>query len=63
MEQGQQQQQQQYMVNPLFKQEIQQQLLLERFQEENPGMDFRDAKFNGSVPNPRTYMGGIGYNN
>ena len=48
-------------VNPLLKQEMRQQLLLERFQEENPGMDFRDAEFNGSVPDPRTYMGGIGY--
>ena len=48
--------------NPLLKQEVQQQILLERFQEENPGMDFRDATFNGSVPDPRTYMGGIGYN-
>ncbi|KAI2496390.1 hypothetical protein MHU86_18126 [Fragilaria crotonensis] len=48
-------------VNPLLQQEMREQLLLERFQEENPGMDFRDAKFNGSVPDPRTYMGGIGY--
>jgi CS domain len=49
------------LINPLLKQEMQQQLLLERFQEENTGMDFRDATFNGSVPDPRTYMGGIGY--
>jgi hypothetical protein len=35
--------------------------MLERFQEENPGFDFRDATFNGEVPNPRTFMGGVGY--
>jgi len=36
-------------------------LLLERWQEENPGMDFRDAAFNGSAPDPRTFMGGVSY--
>lgn len=48
-------------VNALQKQEIQKSLLLERFQEENPGFDFRDADFNGSVPDPRTFMGGVKY--
>lgn len=48
-------------INPMLEQELKQQLLRERFQEENPGMDFRDASFNGSAPDPRTYMGGIGY--
>jgi CS domain len=48
-------------MNPLLQRELQQQLLLERFQEENPGMDFRSATFNGSIPDPRTFMGGIGY--
>jgi CS domain len=48
-------------INPLLQRELQQQLLLERFQEENPGMDFRSAAFNGSIPDPRTFMGGIGY--
>jgi hypothetical protein len=47
--------------NPFLQRELQQQLLLERFQEENPGMDFRSATFNGSIPDPRTFMGGIGY--
>jgi hypothetical protein len=47
------------MLNPTQLQEVQQQLMLERFQEENPGMDFRDAKFNGSAPDPRTFMGGV----
>jgi hypothetical protein len=49
-------------LDPISLQEVQKSLLLERWQEENPGMDFRDATFNGgSVPDPRTYMGGIGY--
>jgi len=48
-------------VDPATKQKIQQQLLLERFQEENPGFDFRGANFNGEAPDPRTFMGGIGY--
>ena len=49
-------------IDPLTKQEMQRSLMLERFQEENPGFDFRDAKFNGEVPDPRTFMGGVGYN-
>jgi hypothetical protein len=36
-----------------------QELLKQRWQEENPGMDFRDAVFNGAAPDPRSYMGGI----
>jgi hypothetical protein len=46
-------------LDPTQLQEVQQQLMRERFQEENPGMDFRDAKFNGSAPDPRTFMGGV----
>lgn len=49
-------------VDPLTKQSMQRTLMLERFQEENPGFDFRDASFNGEVPNPRTFMGGVSYN-
>jgi hypothetical protein len=41
--------------------EMKRELLLERFGEENAGFDFRDAKFNGAVPDPRTFMGGIKY--
>ena len=41
--------------------QIRKDLMLERFQEENPGFDFRGAEFNGAVPDPRTFMGGIGY--
>ena len=49
-------------IDPVTKQEMQSSMMLERFQEENPGFDFRDAKFNGEVPDPRTFMGGVGYN-
>jgi hypothetical protein len=40
-------------------QEDQQRLMLERFQVEHPGFDFSSATFNGQVPNPRTFMGGL----
>jgi hypothetical protein len=33
-------------------------ILLERFQEENPGFDFSQAEVNGQIPDPRTFMGG-----
>ena len=38
-------------------------LMLERFQSENPAFDFSGATFNGQVPDPKTVMGGVGYNN
>jgi hypothetical protein len=31
-------------------------LMLERFQEEHPGFDFRGAEFTGNVPDPRTFL-------
>ncbi|KAK4764495.1 hypothetical protein SAY87_013933 [Trapa incisa] len=37
----------------------QKRLMLQRFQEENPGFDFSQAQFNGGCPDPRTFMGGI----
>jgi len=46
-------------LDPLAKQEVQKKLLLERFQEENPGFDFSGADFNGLPPDPRTFMGGV----
>ena len=48
-------------VDPFTRQEIQRDMMLERFQEEHPGFDFRDADFNGQVPDPRAFMGGIKY--
>jgi len=48
-------------LNAFDLQEVQKEILLERYQEENPGFDFRGAEFNGSVPDPRTFMGGVRY--
>ena len=28
---------------------------------QNPGFDFSGAEFSGNVPDPRTFMGGVGY--
>jgi len=36
-------------------------ILRERWQQEHPGMDFSGAVFNGSAPDPRTFMGGVSY--
>ncbi|KAM3142234.1 NudC domain-containing protein 2 [Paramecium bursaria] len=46
-------------LDPLLQQEIQKNLLLERFQQEHPGFDFSSADVNGMVPDARTFMGGI----
>lgn len=48
-------------VDPYTQSEVQKSLMLERFQEENPGFDFSGASFNGQVPDPKTFMGGVGY--
>jgi len=50
-------------LDPYQLEQVKQELLLERWQAENPGMDFRNATFNngGGVPDPRTYMGGVKY--
>ncbi|KAG2333315.1 hypothetical protein Bca4012_017006 [Brassica carinata] len=37
----------------------QKRLMLQRFQEENPGFDFSQAEFTGNCPDPRSFMGGI----
>ena len=34
-------------------------MMLERFQVENPGFDFSQADFNGQVPDPKNFMGGL----
>ena len=48
-------------MDPMQEEATKQQMMLERFQEENPGFDFSNAEFNGAAPNPRTFMGGIKY--
>jgi len=42
-------------------QEVQKKIMLERFQEENPGFDFSNAQFNGNCPDARDFMGGVKY--
>mmetsp|Transcript_7152 Transcript_7152/g.15778 ORF Transcript_7152/g.15778 Transcript_7152/m.15778 type:complete len:158 (+) Transcript_7152:169-642(+) len=48
-------------VDPFTLSECKKSMMLERFQEENPGFDFSGASFNGQVPDPKTFMGGVGY--
>ena len=48
-------------LDPFQLQEVQKEIMLQRWGEQYPGMDFADADFNGSVPDPRTFMGGVGY--
>ena len=48
-------------LDPMMQEEVKKKILLERFQEENPGFDFSDAQMNGNVPNAREFMGGVKY--
>jgi hypothetical protein len=48
-------------LDPLTSESVRKQLMLERFQEENPGFDFSNAEFNGAVPDPQTFLGGVKY--
>eukprot|EP00898_Chlorokybus_atmophyticus_P001281 jgi/Chlat1/2153/Chrsp17S02732 len=46
-------------LDPLQQDSEQKRLMLERFQQENPGFDFSGAQFNGSCPNPSSFLGGM----
>jgi hypothetical protein len=48
-------------LDPMALEQVRKDMMLERFQEENPGMDFRGAEFNGSVPDARNFMDGVKY--
>lgn len=48
-------------LEPMQLEQVKQQLMRERWTQENPGMDFSDAAFNGEAPDPRTFMGGATY--
>ena len=48
-------------LDPITQEEVKKNILLERFQEENPGFDFSQAKMNGQVPDAREFMGGVSY--
>lgn len=40
----------------VLEQAIRKELMLERFQSENPGFDFSGATFNGAAPDPTTFL-------
>jgi hypothetical protein len=47
----------QNVVDAFTKERMDKQMMLEKFQSENPGFDFSGAEFNGSLPaNPSTFM-------
>lgn len=48
-------------MDALTNEEVKKKLMLERFQEENPGFDFSNAEFNGAAPDPQSFMGGVKY--
>jgi len=48
-------------LDPLTATEVRKDIMRERFQAENPGMDFSNADFNGQVPDASRFMGGVGY--
>jgi CS domain len=48
-------------MDPIQKEQMKKSLLLQRFQEENPGFDFSNAELNGAAPDAREFMGGVQY--
>lgn len=48
-------------LDPLQVENEKRALLLERYGEEHAGFDFRDAQITGSVPDPRSFMGGVAH--
>ncbi|XP_024398923.1 uncharacterized protein [Physcomitrium patens] len=46
-------------LDPLKTEQEKQRLMLERFQTEHPGFDFSNAEFNGNVPDPSKFLGGM----
>jgi len=49
-------------VDAYTQEQIKKKLMLERFQDDHPGFDFSGAEFNGAIPDPREFMGGVKYN-
>ena len=45
----------------MMQEEMKKNILLQRFQEENPGFDFSGAQMNGTAPDAREFMGGVKY--
>jgi hypothetical protein len=48
-------------LDAFTKEEVKKKLMLERFQEEHPHFDFSGAEFNGTVPEAKSFMGGVKY--
>ena len=48
-------------MDEFAKEQVKKDLMLQRFNEENPGFDFSGADFNGNVPDARQFMGGVKY--
>jgi len=48
-------------MDPFSQDQVKKNLMLERFQMENPGFDFSGAEFSGQAPDPKTFMGGISH--
>jgi len=48
-------------MDAISKEQVKKELMLQRFNEENPGFDFSGADFNGSIPDARDFMGGVKY--
>jgi hypothetical protein len=48
-------------LDALSEQDVHKRMLLERFQQEHPQFDFSQASMSGSAPDPRSFMGGVGY--
>lgn len=48
-----------HQVDVVAQQEDRKRLMLQRFQQEHPGFDFSGADFNGEVPDPSKYLGGV----
>jgi len=46
-------------IDAFSQEELKKKMMLERFQEENPGFDFSSAQFSGAAPDPKTFMGGV----
>lgn len=47
-------------LDPAAEESTKKAMLLERFQMEHPGFDFSGAEVTGAVPDPRTFMRGLG---
>jgi len=45
-----------HVLDPMLLQDMEKKMMLEKFQSENPGFDFSQAEFSGSVPSNPDFM-------